>query len=80
MLTRVIPQLLTDPSEGRMHYIQDRIKAAVIMLQVYRKFQIRLENGELARLCTMLCLPHLGKEDFLQYWTQFSQEVGCVKK
>ncbi|XP_068605931.1 E3 ubiquitin-protein ligase rnf213-alpha [Brachionichthys hirsutus] len=78
MLTKVIPQLLKD-GEGQMLYIQDPLKAAVIMLHVWRRQQFRLDNGELFRLCTVLCLPKMDKDNFFQYWAQFSQDVGGLK-
>ncbi|XP_075942052.1 E3 ubiquitin-protein ligase rnf213-alpha-like isoform X1 [Anarhichas minor] len=78
MLTRVIPQLLKD-GEGKMLYIQDPMRAAVIMLCVCRKLKFKLDHGELHRLCGALCLPKLEKDEFLQYWTKFSQDVATLK-
>lgn len=78
MLTRVIPQL--KDRDGTMHYIQDPMRAAVIMLRVHRQYGIRLNDGELHRLCTALCLPKLSKEGFVEYWTNFTQDVSPLKK
>ncbi|KAM9346074.1 E3 ubiquitin-protein ligase rnf213-alpha-like [Symphorus nematophorus] len=78
MLTNMIPQLLKD-GDGKMHYIQDPLRAAVIMLTVCTQHGIKLDNGELNRLCNVLCLPKLDKDAFLQYWTQFSQDVATLK-
>ncbi|XP_070836494.1 E3 ubiquitin-protein ligase rnf213-alpha [Chaetodon trifascialis] len=78
MLTKVIPQLLKD-GEGMVLYVQDPLKAAVIMLCVHRQYGIRLNDGELHRLCTALCLPKLSKEDFSEYWANFSQDVSVLK-
>ncbi|XP_035510465.1 E3 ubiquitin-protein ligase rnf213-alpha [Morone saxatilis] len=78
MLTNVIPQLVKD-GEGKMLYIQDPMRAAVIMLCVSKHYSIRLNDAELNRLCTALCLPKLNKEDFLQYWADFSQNVSILK-
>ncbi|XP_054463285.1 E3 ubiquitin-protein ligase rnf213-alpha [Anoplopoma fimbria] len=78
MLTKVIPQLLKD-GEGKMLYIKDPMRAAVIMLCVSTKLKLKLDNGELHRLCTALCLPKLEKDEFLQYWTLFSQDVATLK-
>ncbi|XP_069558951.1 E3 ubiquitin-protein ligase rnf213-alpha [Brachyistius frenatus] len=78
MLTNVIPQLLKD-GDGKSLYIQDRMRAAVIMLHACKQHGIRLDEGELGRLCPMLCLPKLEKEEFLQFWTQFSQDVSILK-
>ncbi|XP_041812142.1 E3 ubiquitin-protein ligase rnf213-alpha [Chelmon rostratus] len=77
MLTRVIPQL--KDRDGTMHYIQDPMRAAVIMLRVHRQYGIRLNDGELHRLCTALCLPKLSKEGFVEYWTNFTQDVSPLK-
>ncbi len=79
MLTKVIPQLLKD-RDGKMRYIQDPLRAAVIMLCVWRNYQLSMDNGELHRLCAELCLPKKDKDDFLQYWTEFSQDVAILKK
>ena len=79
MLTNMIPQLLTD-GDGKMIYIQDPMRAAVVMLRVCTQHGIRLDNGELHRLCNVLCLPKLDKDALLQYWTQFSQDVATLKK
>ncbi|XP_068575114.1 E3 ubiquitin-protein ligase rnf213-alpha isoform X2 [Cebidichthys violaceus] len=78
MLTKVIPQLLKD-REGKALYIQDPMRAAVIMLCVCTKLKLKLDHGELHRLCGALCLPELEKDEFLQYWTKFSQDVATLK-
>ncbi|XP_051243364.1 LOW QUALITY PROTEIN: E3 ubiquitin-protein ligase rnf213-alpha-like [Dicentrarchus labrax] len=78
MLTNVIPQLVKD-GDGKMLYIQDPMRAAVIMFCVWRHYSFRLNDAELNRLCTALCLPKLNKEDFLQYWADFSQNVSILK-
>ncbi|KAM7386926.1 hypothetical protein PAMA_009514 [Pampus argenteus] len=77
MLTKMIPQLLKD-GEGKSLYIKDPMRAAVIMLCVNRQHQIRLDNAELHRLCTALCLPKKTKDDFLEYWTDFRQDVAVL--
>ncbi|XP_029997116.1 E3 ubiquitin-protein ligase rnf213-alpha-like isoform X2 [Sphaeramia orbicularis] len=74
MLSNVTPQLLSD-GDGKSLYIQDPVRAAVITLFVCTRHDIKLDNGERNRLCSTLCLPKLNKEDFLQYWTRFSQDV-----
>ncbi len=79
MLTNVIPQLLKD-RDGKMLYIQDPMRAAVIMLCVWRRHQFKLDNGELHQLCAALRLPKRDKDDFLQYWAEFSQDVAILKK
>ncbi|KAK5884967.1 hypothetical protein CesoFtcFv8_018727 [Champsocephalus esox] len=78
MLTKVIP--LRKDGGGEMLYTQDRMKAAVIMLCVWREHKLRLDNGELNQLCNMLCLPKRDKEEFLGYWAEFSQDVAILNK
>lgn len=78
MLTKVIP--LRKDGGGEMLYTQDRMKAAVIMLYVWRQHKLRLDNGELNQLCNMLCLPKRDKEEFLGYWAEFSQDVAILNK
>lgn len=79
MLRKVIPQLLKD-GDGEMLYMKDPMRAAVIMISVWSKLKFRLDNGELHRLCSALSLPKLEKDEFLQYWTKFSQDVAPLKK
>lgn len=79
MLANLIPQLQKD-GNGRSHYIQDTLRAAVIMLYVWTQYQFKLDNAELHRLCTALCLPKSDKGDFLKDWTKFSQDVTPLKK
>lgn len=79
MLTRVIPQLQRN-EEGKMLYIKDPVRAAVIMLSVWSKLKLKLDYGEFHRLCSALCLPKLEKEEFLKYWADLSQSVATLKK
>ena len=79
MLTNLVPQLLKD-EDGKMLYIADPMRAAVIMLCVCKKHGIRLNEPELYKLCFMLCLPKQSKEDFFQYWADFSKDVIILKK
>lgn len=79
MLTNVIPQLMKD-GDGRSLYIQDPMRAAVIMLCVWKQYRLKLDNAELHRLCTALCLPKLNKDDFLKYWVQFHSDVSTINK
>ncbi|KAM9745174.1 E3 ubiquitin-protein ligase rnf213-alpha-like isoform 2-T2 [Menidia menidia] len=77
MLTNVIPQL--KDGDGKCLYIQDTLRAAVIMLYVQRQYKIKLENGQLHKLCNALCLPKLEKDEFVRYWTEFSHSVSVLK-
>lgn len=77
MLADVIPQLLKD-GDRKSRYIQDPLRAAAVMVYVWRQYRIRLENSELHQLCTALCLPKLEKDNFLQYWAEFSRDVSIL--
>uniref|UniRef100_A0A3B5M1E9 RING-type E3 ubiquitin transferase n=1 Tax=Xiphophorus couchianus TaxID=32473 RepID=A0A3B5M1E9_9TELE len=77
MLTHVIPQL-QDRAEKNL-YIPDQMTAAVVMLHVWRQYKLKLDNPELLRLCSALCLPELEKDKFLQHWANFSQAVSVFK-
>lgn len=79
MLYNLIPQLLKK-GKGRMHYTEDPVRAAVIMLSVCKEYSIRLDDAECFRLCTQLCLPNLQKEDFNKYWTDLFQDVPFLRK
>uniref|UniRef100_A0AAQ5Y0G2 RING-type E3 ubiquitin transferase n=1 Tax=Amphiprion ocellaris TaxID=80972 RepID=A0AAQ5Y0G2_AMPOC len=79
-LQSCVQSLITLLYDGKSLYIEDPLRAAVIMLHVCRQHQIRLEHSELNRLCTALCLPKLERDDFLQYWTDFSQCVSSLKR
>lgn len=79
MLTNLIPQLLKE-GDVKMLYMQDPMRAAVIMLSVCKQHSIKLDGAEQYRLCTALCLPKLKKEDFIKYWADFSQDVHFLKK
>lgn len=50
------------------------------MLSVCKQHTLRLSDYEVPRLCTALCLPNMKKDDFLQYWAHFSQDVSSLKK
>ena len=79
MLTNVIPQLSKD-GDGKSLYIQDPMRAGVIMLRIWVQHGIRMDDAELYRLCNTLCLPKKNKDDFLQYWKDFSLDVAILKK
>lgn len=79
MLDNVVPQLQKE-GEGKSCFIQDPMRAAVVMLYVWKKFGLKLDHGESTRLCSALCLPKLPKDSFLQYWTDFAQAVSGLKK
>eukprot|EP00063_Salmo_salar_P075006 XP_014049841.1 PREDICTED: E3 ubiquitin-protein ligase RNF213-like [Salmo salar] len=78
MLDNVVPQLQKE-GEGKSCFIQDPMRAAVVMLYVWKQYGLKLDHGESTRLCTALCLPKLPKDSFLQYWTDFAQAVSGLK-
>ncbi|KAJ7989846.1 hypothetical protein DPEC_G00308720 [Dallia pectoralis] len=78
MLINVVPQL-TKEGEGKSSFIQDPLRAAVVMLYVCRLYTIKLDNGELTRLCNALCLPKMPQDHFLRYWDDFVQAVAGLK-
>lgn len=77
MLENIIPE---KEGELKSPFIQDPMKAAMIMLYVWQQYSLKLSGGELSRICTSLCLPKLPKEGFLQYWRDFSHDVSSLKK
>ncbi|XP_028310203.1 E3 ubiquitin-protein ligase rnf213-alpha [Gouania willdenowi] len=60
-------------------HIQDPLRAAVIMLHLWREYELKLSNTELHQLCTSLCLPKLEKDVFVEYWNKFYQDVSPLK-
>ena len=80
MLEKVIPQLNKDRDWESGIFIEDPMRAAVIMLYVCDCYGIELDAVELNRLCLALCFPKLTKEEFLQYWDKLSLAVSCLKE
>ncbi|XP_035253680.1 E3 ubiquitin-protein ligase rnf213-alpha-like isoform X6 [Anguilla anguilla] len=78
VVERVTPQLGKD-SSGRDTFIKDPLYAAVIVLYIWSTYKIRLDNGELSRLCIELCLPELPKDDFFSYWADFVVSFSHIK-
>ncbi|XP_028841461.1 LOW QUALITY PROTEIN: E3 ubiquitin-protein ligase rnf213-alpha-like [Denticeps clupeoides] len=79
MLDFVTPELRKE-GEGKREFIKDHRKAATIMLYVWKKHDLKLDHGELCRLCTALCFPKLPKEEFLSYWDDFQRSFLCLKE
>lgn len=79
ILESVLPQLMKK-GERKSPTIQDQMKAAVIVLYMCKHYEIQLEKAEIAGLCFALCLPNLPKDEFLHYWTDFTQPVVLLKK
>ena len=80
MLTKVIPQLDKDGAGKMVSFVEDPMRAAVILLHVCRHHGIKLSGTEHHRLCQALCLPKLNKEEFLQYWDKLSLGVSRLKE
>ncbi|XP_026134867.1 E3 ubiquitin-protein ligase rnf213-alpha-like isoform X3 [Carassius auratus] len=78
MLETVTPGLEKD-SEGKSAFIKEPLKAALIMLYVWKHYHLELDNGHLHRLCTALCLPKLPKDQFLPFWTDITQSFSEMK-
>ncbi|KAL7850786.1 hypothetical protein SRHO_G00201350 [Serrasalmus rhombeus] len=78
MIERVIPALQKD-STGKSAYIKEPLNAAIIMLCVSKQYKLKLDRGELARLCGALCLPKLPKDEFLAFWSTIGESFSCLK-
>ncbi|KAJ8251475.1 hypothetical protein GJAV_G00221740, partial [Gymnothorax javanicus] len=78
LLENVTPQLNKDYS-GSEAFIRDPLKAAVIVLYIWKKYNMKLDHGELSRLCMALCLPKLSKDEFMMYWKDFSASFSQMK-
>lgn len=79
MLQHVTPELQKDSKE-RSTFIKEPLKAALIMLYVWKQYHLDLDNGTLSRLCTALCLPKLPKDEFLSFWTDIMESFSAIKK
>ncbi|XP_066499023.1 E3 ubiquitin-protein ligase rnf213-alpha [Hoplias malabaricus] len=78
MLESVIPELQKD-CPGKSAYFKEPLKAAIIMLYVWKQYKLKLEKGELARLCTALCLPKWPKDEFLPFWADIQESFSFLK-
>ncbi|XP_019896923.2 E3 ubiquitin-protein ligase rnf213-alpha isoform X2 [Esox lucius] len=78
MLESVVPQLLKEGND-KSAVIQDPVKAAVIMMLVCKQHSIQLDQAEVAGLCKALCLPNLPRDEFLQYWMEFTQPIESLR-
>ncbi|XP_061604346.1 E3 ubiquitin-protein ligase rnf213-alpha isoform X4 [Phyllopteryx taeniolatus] len=77
MLTKVSPRVNGDENAKSL-YIQDPLRAAVIMLHLCEQYRINLDPVHRLHLCTQLSLPKLDKSAFLQYWQDFSRDVRLL--
>ncbi|XP_051570261.1 E3 ubiquitin-protein ligase rnf213-alpha isoform X1 [Myxocyprinus asiaticus] len=78
MMEQVTPELQKD-AEGKSAFIREPLKAALIMLYVWKQYRLELDNGTLSRLCTALCLPKLPKDEFLPFWTDVTESFSAIK-
>lgn len=74
MVHRLLPQ---QDHGGHVHWL-DPLRAAVVVLSVCQSYRISLKDAEHFRLCAALCLPQMEKEDFTNYWADFSREVPVL--
>lgn len=79
LLKDFVAMMISHLQGGGDVYGLDQLRAAVIMLSVCRWYKLHLEDPECYRLCAALCLPKMKKEDFLNYWTDFLQEVPFLR-
>ncbi|KAM9457017.1 E3 ubiquitin-protein ligase rnf213-alpha-like isoform 2-T2 [Clarias gariepinus] len=79
MVENVTPELQKDDSSKKSKYIQEPLKAALLMLYLWKQYDLKLEWGELNRLCSALCLPNLPKDEFLPLWTNIQESFSCLK-
>ncbi|ROL47362.1 E3 ubiquitin-protein ligase rnf213-alpha [Anabarilius grahami] len=77
MLKRVTPELQRG-NQGKSAFIKEPLKAALIMLYMWKQYSLDLDSGTLSRLCTALCLPNLPKEEFLSFWTDITESFPLV--
>ncbi|XP_043106269.1 E3 ubiquitin-protein ligase rnf213-alpha-like isoform X2 [Puntigrus tetrazona] len=78
MLQQVTPELQKDNKESST-FIKEPLKAALIMVYVWKQYHLDLDNGTLSRLCTALCLPKLPKDEFLSFWTDIIKSFSTIK-
>ncbi|CDQ77482.1 unnamed protein product [Oncorhynchus mykiss] len=73
MKENIVPQ---SQKSSEKVLISDPLKAGIIILLVYNKYGLK-ENirDQLALLCQLLCLPRKPREDFLDYWTDFTKDL-----
>ncbi|XP_061556782.1 E3 ubiquitin-protein ligase rnf213-alpha isoform X1 [Phycodurus eques] len=77
MLTNVSPRVNGNENAESL-YIQDPLRAAVLMLHLCEQYGINLDPVHRLRLCTQLSLPKLDRSAFLQYWQDFSRDVRLL--
>lgn len=77
MLMHVTPELQKDSNE-KSKFIQEPLKAGLIMLYVWKQYDLKLDYGTLSRLCTAVCLPNLPKDEFLSLWTDITESFSVI--
>ncbi|XP_067222276.1 E3 ubiquitin-protein ligase rnf213-alpha-like [Chanodichthys erythropterus] len=77
MLKWVTPELQRG-NQGKSAFIKEPLKAALIMLYMWKQYSLDLDSGTLSRLCTALCLPKLPKEEFLSFWTDITESFPLI--
>ncbi|XP_046722736.1 E3 ubiquitin-protein ligase rnf213-alpha isoform X2 [Silurus meridionalis] len=79
MVEHVIPELQKDGASKKSEYINEPLKPALIMLYLWKQYDLKLDQGERNRLCSALCLPNLPKDEFLPLWTNIKESFSCFK-
>lgn len=79
LLKDFVAKMISQQKDGGDVYGLDRLRAAVIILSVCQSYKLHLKDPEYYHLCAALCLPQMKKEDFLNYWADFLQEVPFLR-
>ncbi|XP_047657054.1 E3 ubiquitin-protein ligase rnf213-alpha isoform X2 [Tachysurus fulvidraco] len=79
VIEHVTPELQKDGASKKSQYIKEPLKPAIVMLYLWKQYNLQLEWGELSRLCSALCLPNLPKEEFIPFWTNIQESFSCLK-
>ncbi|XP_030005629.1 E3 ubiquitin-protein ligase rnf213-alpha-like [Sphaeramia orbicularis] len=77
LLEKMVLQGEDENGEDILHH--KRMAVILLFVQRHNVFKIELNGDELNELCYALTLPNLDKDHFLQFWTQFSQDVRIVQ-
>ncbi|XP_016115585.1 E3 ubiquitin-protein ligase rnf213-alpha-like, partial [Sinocyclocheilus grahami] len=77
MLEWVIPELQKD-HKGKNAFNMEPLNAALILLYVWGRYSLELDNRTLSHLCTALCLPKLPKEEFLSFWAGITESFSII--
>lgn len=79
ILEYVTPDLKKD-NTNKSGYFTEPLKGALIVMYIWKQYDLKMDHGELNRLCSALCLPKMPKDDFLLFWTNIQESFACLKK